>query len=88
MPEVSLSGYAADSTWKSEEGAGSQALVEDRQRRAASEGSLPMTGRAVSVMSGSRGVAREGESMSARTRAEREGQDVYSKGISVEDTET
>ena len=47
-----------------------------------------MIGRAGSVMSKSRGVAREGESMSALTRAEREGQDGYSKGISGEDTET
>ena len=47
-----------------------------------------MTGRAGSVTSGSRGAAREGDSMSARTRAEREGQDVYYKGRSGEDTET
>ena len=65
---------------QAESGTASQALDGARRKRAASEGSLPPTGRAALAPSGAVGTAREGEITSAKTRAVGEGRGVMLKG--------
>ena len=82
LPEAQLGSEASDSgeICQEDSGEASQALAGACRRQVDSEGSLSLMGWLTLAPRGARGAEREGESMSAQTRAVREGRGVTIKG--------